>query len=75
MSSRTVEKHAARVLTKLGTPRKDVHTALPDSGGQPLGGTRLGGTRLERWILRATPPVGHIWPRRGRGGPGSRVRQ
>ncbi|MEU0886186.1 helix-turn-helix transcriptional regulator [Lentzea sp. NPDC005914] len=29
LSPRTVEKHVARVLAKLGTTRKDVHTALP----------------------------------------------
>ncbi|HTI20130.1 MAG TPA: AAA family ATPase [Kutzneria sp.] len=29
LSPRTVEKHVARVLTKLGTSRKDVHNALP----------------------------------------------
>ncbi|WP_329266939.1 helix-turn-helix transcriptional regulator [Streptomyces sp. NBC_01451] len=31
LSPRTVEKHVARVLTKLGRSRKDVHTAPPDS--------------------------------------------
>ncbi|MEU2773720.1 AAA family ATPase [Streptomyces sp. NPDC007162] len=35
LSPRTVEKHVARVLTKLGTSRKDVHTALPAPGGGP----------------------------------------
>ncbi|NEA64376.1 LuxR family transcriptional regulator [Streptomyces sp. SID12488] len=41
LSPRTVEKHVARVLTKLGASRKDVHTALPDSGGDRSGGTPL----------------------------------
>ena len=31
LSPRTDEKHVARVLTKLGASRKDVHTALPGS--------------------------------------------
>ncbi|MFM9441707.1 AAA family ATPase [Streptomyces acidiscabies] len=31
LSPRTVEKHVARVLTKLGRSRKDVHTAWTDS--------------------------------------------
>jgi DNA-binding NarL/FixJ family response regulator len=30
LSERTVEKHVARVLTKLGTTRQDVHTVLPN---------------------------------------------
>ncbi|MHC5909082.1 response regulator transcription factor, partial [Streptomyces sp. S6] len=34
LSPRTVEKHVARVLTKLGTSRKTVHTALREPGGE-----------------------------------------
>jgi DNA-binding CsgD family transcriptional regulator len=33
LSPRTVEKHVARVLAKLGTDRKGVHTTLSDQGG------------------------------------------
>ncbi|MDQ0934215.1 helix-turn-helix transcriptional regulator [Streptomyces turgidiscabies] len=35
LSPRTVEKHVARVLTKLGRSRKDVHTTPPDGESPP----------------------------------------